>query len=61
MSQRRSVISSLMMVWMLLLAGFLGYRQFTQNQSPNVAKPPTSRTVWLHSLILLELPQGHNF
>ncbi len=41
------VMTSLMMVWMLLLAVFLGYRQFTPNPTPTRTKPATSQPVWL--------------
>jgi hypothetical protein len=44
---KQPVIARLTMVWMLLLASFLGYRQFTPNQPPTGAKPAANRTVWL--------------
>jgi hypothetical protein len=47
MSQGHSVISSLMMVWMLLLAGFLGYRQVNQNQAETAPAKASAHTVWL--------------
>ncbi len=47
MSQGRSVISTLMMLWMLLILGVLGYRQFTQEPRPVKAKPSKNQIIWL--------------
>jgi hypothetical protein len=48
MSQGRSVLSSLMMVWMLLIVGVLSYRQVNQNQAtPAPATASSAQTVWL--------------
>jgi hypothetical protein len=47
MSQGRSIISNLMMVWMLLLAGFLSYRQINQNATKSPAPSSSGQTVWL--------------
>ena len=42
----RSVLSGMMMLWMLMIGGFLGYRQITQENAPPKPQPQNER-VWL--------------